>query len=345
MVALGLTPAAGAAPPEGTPPAQPAGLMMDGDAFARCESDGLLALALARQAFWFDATPEELADAARVEDQSMVAELFQLKEDGDLRNHLSFAWRKLRDCTEREGMVIGLREAERITNCYARVDVAFLLAGSRDEGRTQAEAIASVKKAFARNEPKLFPDALPSTLAPVVFRRAEPMRDREVGRQAFASCAFPRDWNAWRKAHTAEAHLPAAATPARKAAAPRTIEGFAQRFARCAVGMSWHVEVRGALGRSVDHERAVVKHFLRVGCRLVGPDELHRQWKAQNDALHVALRGELKKGKPEAAVKKTFGGIDADLDACAAQEEEIMALVREVDPSTRDACELDFELE
>jgi hypothetical protein len=323
--------------------------MLERDAFARCESDGLLALAMARQAFWFNATAEDVANLTGVDEQSWVAELFQRKESGDLKNHVWFASEKFRECAAREGLELTLREQERTTTCYARVDIVFLLAAAREKGGSQATAIAAVKAGFAGTDPKNFPDGLPAQLAqlaPLVFQSADGAQDRELGRQAFASCTFPRDWNGWRKAHAAEARLPAAPVPAKKAAAaPRTSGALAKRLARCAAGMSWHAEALHELGEPVDGDVFVVNHYLRVGCGLVGADEVRREWAAQRDALQTALRAELKRGKPEAAMKKVFQEINANLDACEAEEDESFELVRAAEASNRDACQLDYAVE
>ena len=163
------------------------------DAFAVCDAESGMALAMARNYFLSGRKEDQvLAYVGNKEPGAGLAQkLFREAAAGTVKHHADFATETLLECAAREGMTLD-KPQELVRLCFARVDIPFFLRTFRQQGLAKDVAITRVEGVL--KDRTIYTEPLIQATAETAYAESPSSDARKLLGTVFWSCVYHDEW-------------------------------------------------------------------------------------------------------------------------------------------------------
>jgi hypothetical protein len=176
---------------EPSPPASPDDVA-ERRAFLVCDSEGGLALAIARNYFLSGRKEEQVLPYVgdKQPGLGLAQKLFRESAAGKVSHHADFATEVLFECASREGLALDKPNAL-VRMCFARVDIPFFLQTLRRRGVEKGEAITRLETMLKDRD--IYPESMIQATAQSVYSDDAGSDANKLMGTVFWSCVYPSE--------------------------------------------------------------------------------------------------------------------------------------------------------
>lgn len=162
-------------------------------AFLVCDTEGGLALAIARNYFLSGRKEEQVLPYVgdRQPGLGLAQKLFREAAAGKVSHHSDFATEVLFECASREGMTLD-KPSALVRTCFARVDIPFFLQTLRRRGLAKDEAIERLETMLKDRD--IYPESLIRVTAQTVYSDDTGSDPDKLMGTVFWGCVYNSEW-------------------------------------------------------------------------------------------------------------------------------------------------------